>query len=119
MSKQSAEEIFGRVARRIEAQSFLPNSPGVLVDNEPVFCTGAAFVYEAAQGRLSSADSEKLASDLLSNGKSGLVQKAIEFDLDVRLVEQTISMNDSFPDDCRKARMHQEALRFAAGRKSR
>jgi hypothetical protein len=112
--KQPVSELLGKVAKRIEAQDILPTSPGVLVGNEPAFCTGAAFIYEAVQMSLTPAASRNLAFELLKNGKIGLIQKAVEFDLDVGFVEQAISMNDSFADDERKPRMHETVLKLAA-----
>jgi hypothetical protein len=112
-NKQSIRELLGRTAQRIETQDFLPRSPGVLVGDEPVFCSGAAFIiYEAVQTSLTPAASRKLALDLLANGKSGLVQKAAKFNLNVALVERAISMNDSFSDDERKSRMSDAILKL-------
>jgi hypothetical protein len=113
-NKHQVREVLSRTAQRIEAQDFLPSSPGVLVNNVPVFCAGAAFIYEALQTSLTPAASKKLALDLVGNGKTGLIQKAAEFDLDVCLVEHAISMNDSFSDDERKIRMR-DVLTLEAG----
>jgi hypothetical protein len=89
--------------QRIEHQGFLPTSPGVLVDDKVVFCAGAAFIFEAAQN-LKPVGSG-LAHELLSNGTAGLRQKAADFDLDIRLIDQLISLNDSFSEIERKDKM--------------
>ena len=91
------------VIRRIEHQGFLPLSPGTLVEDEVVFCAGAAFIFEAAQN-LKPVGSD-LAHELLSNGTAGLRQKASDFALDVQLVDKLISLNDSFSEVERKDRM--------------
>ena len=112
--QQPTSELLSRVAQRIASQRFLPVSPGVFADGEPVFCAGAAFIYEAAQALNPSAASGILAQELLANGTNGLRLKAKELNLDGRMVDSVISTNDSFSDGERKTKMHETILKLAA-----
>jgi hypothetical protein len=105
ISQNIRNKLLSRTARRIDTQCLLPPSPGYVSDNGAVFCTGAAFLYEAAQHLTPESDLGGFSRDLLAGGKTGLLDKAAELDLDVQMVEELISMNDSFSEFERKEKM--------------
>jgi hypothetical protein len=115
---RSIGDLFTRVARRIENQSFLPVSPGTFADGKPLFCAGAAYIYEAAQELVSSAAANNLAEELVTRGTNGLRLTARALNLDERIVDGLISANDSFSDDERRTAMREAVLKLAAESRS-
>ena len=86
----------------IESQAFVPRSPGVVVDDKPVFCTAAAVVYCALDK-----DDEYFQSpcEILGKGKDHVLHLAARAGLDVPFVHALLSENDAHQDDDRRAGM--------------
>lgn len=106
-TQNTNSELLTKVVQRIDGQGFLPLSPGFVTGDKSSFCAGAAFIYEAAQERMPADDSKAFARELLTNGTEGLRTKARELNLDLHLVNSLISMNDSFSDEDRAAKMRE------------
>ena len=86
----------------IESQAFVPRSPGVVVDEKPVFCTAAAVVYSALDKNDRNFQSPY---EMLSGGKEHVLRVAASAGLDEQFIHSLLSTNDAYDDDNRRAGM--------------
>ena len=92
------DEIIESTLQKLEAQSVVPMSPGVIAGDSVLLCAGAAFVKEAAADMYSGEFSEAFAREAVSRGDSDYIRSVgATIGLDEEMVQGIVMKNDALP----------------------
>jgi hypothetical protein len=98
-------ELMHRTGCAVLSKEQLPRSPGLIVEDAPLLCAGAALVYEAARRAVPAGELALIAREMIMCGRKEILRRAEEFSLDAAFVELVVVKNDSYSDWERRDRM--------------